>query len=228
MVEEYSNEPVHKKHRTKIIVFGIFLIVLFILVYTSFYELPITGNIIKSNPNSNNSITLSADLTTPVLSLNGEFEKVNIFGSSESFLYAGDKKFPLSNSEENSIILTDYDGEISFDENVVSNLKGTTMKISVNGVPMISKSDGKMKIYFDSDFNYNTLEIKKGASIKKLDYETSGIVNLDEKTIINLEEDNLVIERFYGDIKIENNRCNFKGYLTALNVEGNQQISVSA
>ena len=228
MVIEYSEEPIHKKHRTKLIVFGIFLIVLFVLVYTSFYRLPITGNIIKSNPNSNNSIFISADLTVPVLSLDGEFKKVNIFGSSESFFYAGDKKFPLSNSKENSIVLTDYDGEISFDENVVSNLKGTAMKISVNGVPMVSKSDDKMKIYFDSDFNYNTLEIKEGASIKKLDYETSGTVNLDEKTIINLKEDNLILERFYGDVKIENNRCNFKGYLQSLDVEGDQQISISA
>lgn len=228
MVIEYSEEPLHKKHRTKLIIFGIFLIILFVLLYTSFYGLPLTGSIIKNNPNSNNSIFISADLTVPVLSLDGEFEKVNIGGSSESFLYVGDKKFPLSNSKDNYIVLTDYDGEIFFDENVISNLKGKAMRVSVNGVPMISKSDDKMKIYFDSDFNYNVLEIKKGASIKKLDYETSGTVKLDEKTIIDLEEDNLVIEKFYGDVKIENKHFKLNGYLKSLNVEGNQQISISS
>ncbi len=225
---EYPEEPIHKKHRTKIIVFGIFLIILFVLVYTSFYGLPLTGSIIKSNPDPNNSIFISADLTVPVLSLDGKFEKVNIGGSSESFLYVGDKKFPLSNSEENYIVLTDYEGVISFDEKVISNLKGNAMRVSVNGVPMISKSDNKMKIYFDTDFNYNVLEIKEGASIKKLDYETSGTVKLDEKTTIDLEEDNLIIEKFYGDVKIENKHFKLNGYLKSLNVKGNQQISISA
>ena len=228
MVEEYSDELVHKKHRTKIIVFGIFLIVLFALVYTSFYGLPLTGNIIKNTPDSNNSIFISADLTVPVLLLDGEFENVNIRGGSNSFFYVGDKKFPLSNSKDNYIVLTDYDGKISFDENVLSSLKGKAMKVSVNGVLMVSKSDDKMKISFEDDFNYNVLEMKKGASIKKLDYETSGTLKLGEKTIINLEHDNLVLERFYGDVKIENKHFKLKGYFQSLNIKGDQQISVSA
>jgi len=226
LIEKYSNEPVHKKHKIKIIVFGIFLIILFVLVYTSFYGLPLTGNIIKNEPNSNNSIFISADLTTPVLSLNGEFENVNIKGGSNSFLYVGDKKFPLSNSKDNYIVLINYEGEISFDEEVISNLKGKAMKVSVNGVLMVPKSEDKMKIYFDSDFNYNVLDIKERVFIKKLDYETSGTVKLDEKTTINLEDDNLVIEKFYGNIRIANKHFKLKGYLKNLNVEGNQRISV--
>ena len=77
------------------------------------------------------------------------------------------------------------------------------------------------------DFNYDNLEIKDKVFIKKLDYEASGAVSLDDKTTLDLNNDNLIIERFYGDLKIENKRFKIQGYLESLDVEGDQQISVS-
>jgi len=216
----------HKKFALKLFIFGIFLITLFLLIYTSFSGLSLTGNIIKEDY-LNNSILISADLTVPVLSLNGEFEKIIIKGYSDSFFYVGDKKFPLSNSKENYIVLTDYEGEISFDEKTLSKLKGKAMEVSINGLPMVSKSDKKMKIYFDTNFNYHSLEIPEKAFIKKLSYETSGVIILDKKSTINLDDENLVIEKFYGSLKIENKHFKIKGYVENLDIKGRQQISIS-
>ncbi len=221
-----------KKHKThtkiilSLIIFGIFLITLFLLIYTSFSGSPLTGNIIK-NDSSNNSIIISADLTIPVLSLNSEFERIIIKSYSDSFFYVGDKKFPLSNSKENYIVLTDYEGEISFDEKTISKLKGKVMKISINGIPVVSKTDKKMKIYFDTDFNYDSLEIPENIFIKKIDYETSGVIILDKKTTINLDDENLIIEKFYGNLKIENKHFKIKGYVKKLDIKGHKQISIS-
>ncbi|MBU4308414.1 MAG: hypothetical protein KJ566_01315 [Nanoarchaeota archaeon] len=222
-------EKKHKTH-TKIIlgliIFGIFLITLFLLIYTSFSGSPLTGNIIK-NDSSNNSIIISADLTIPVLTLNDEFETIIIKGDSDSFLYVGDKKFPLSDSKENSIILTDYIGEISFNEKTILKLEGKVGGVSINGIPMTSKSNKKMKIYFDSDFNYRILEIPENAFIKILNYETSGKIILNEKTTINLDNEILTIEKFYGSLKISDKHFKIKGHVKSLNIKGTQKISVS-
>jgi len=216
-----------KRYKLKLIIFGIFLIVLSLLIYTSFYGLPLTGKIIGQSSDSNKSISVSADLTVPVLALEGNFEEIIIKGSSDAFFYVGDKKFPLSNINGSYIILTDYEGKISFNEKVISKLEGNAMKVSVNGLPMISKSNSKMKIYFDTDFNYDYLEIKEKAFIKKLDYKTSGTIILDEKTTINLNDEDLMIEKFYGNLKIEDKRFKVQGYLKSLSVEGDKQIFVS-
>jgi len=228
-IEYLEEEPVIKKHKVKLLIFGIFLAILSFLIYTSFPgNFPLTGNIIKHELNLNNSIAISTDLTIPVLFLDGEFENVNIKGNSDSFFYVGDEKLSLSNLRDNYIVLKDYEGEISFNEKSITKLKGKVTKVFFNGVPITSKSDDKMKIYFDTDFKYDILDIEKEVFIKKLDYETSGTVILDEKTTIDLENDNLVIKKFYGDVKIENKHFKIQGYLENLDIKGNQQISVSA
>lgn len=228
MVETYSeDEPLHKKHKYKLIVFGIFASLLVILLFTSLGNFSFTGSIINSGPDVNNSLLISADLTIPTLSFDGEFKEIKLEGGSDSFLYVGNQKFSLANSENNYIILTNYKGEISFDKKVISQLNGKATEVSVNGVPISSKSDGMIKIYFDTTFDYNILGLKEGAFIKKLEYSTSGSLRLDEKTTIDLNNDTLKIERFYGDVQIENNRFKIQGYLQGLDVKGEQQISVS-
>ena len=228
MVIEYSEEPIHKKHRTKIIVFGIFLIVLFILVYTSFYGLPSTGNIIKNTPDSNNSISVSADLTIPSLLLDGEYRRVLIAGGSDSFFYIGDQKLSLANSIDNYIILTGYSGKISFDENIISELKGKVTEVSVNGVSVMPKSKETVKIYLDKDFYCNSLKIDEGVFIKKLNYKTSGAIKLEnQKTILNLNNDDLTLKNFQGDLELKNNRFIINGYLSGLEIKGAKDISIS-
>lgn len=228
MVIEYSEEPIHKKHKFKLIIFGIFLIILFFLIYTSFSgNFPLTGNLIKNEIDLNNSISISADLTIPNLSLNDEYKHIEFIGGSDSFFYIGNEKFPLKGSRDNYIILTDYDGKISFDKKSIIELKGKVTEVSINGVSVMPELTNTVKVYINDDFNYDSLEIKDDVFIKKLDYQTSGIVKLDEKTTINLNNDDIIIGNFYGSLKIENNIFKIQGYVERFNVKGEQEISIS-
>ena len=86
-----------QKHE-KIIIFLIFLGILFFLVYTSFSDsLPfvkkiMTGEFIKDFNKKNISdenIRFESELTIPELSFSGKFNKIEMSGSSNSFLYVG-------------------------------------------------------------------------------------------------------------------------------------------
>ena len=98
----------------KIIIFLIFLGILFFLVYTSFSDsLPfvkkiMTGEFIRESFNKKNisdkNIRFESELTIPELSFNGEFRKVEISGSSNSFLYVGNQKFELGKIRNNFYI----------------------------------------------------------------------------------------------------------------------------
>ncbi len=227
--ETYERKGVLHKNKTKIIILGIFLIILFALVYTSFSgEIPFTGSIINERVDFNNSIYISADLTIPNLSLDGKYEKIILSGGSNSFIYVGSEKFSLTNSDKNYIVLTDYDGTILFDDKIISKLKGKASKISINGISLMPKSKDTIKIYFDEDFNYKFLEITSGVSIKKLNYITSGEIRLEnQESILTLDNDSLVIRKFDGSLEARNKHFVIKGYLEGLNIQGEQEISIS-
>jgi|TARA_Y100000031_G_scaffold40284_1_gene46457 hypothetical protein len=231
---EYTGEPhknrLIKKHHLVIIVIAIFLIILSFVIYTSFYNPSVTGSIITGNivgGSENQGVKFNAKLTIPSLNINGKFEKLEITGSSDSVLYVGNQKFDLGNSNDNYLILKNYDGEISFNENEILKLKGKASTVTVNGVIVTSQTKNTTKISFGKSFNYESLEISKKVLINKLAYKTSGIIMLDEeKNIFNINDEEIVITNFNGDLTIENGKSQFKGYLKKLEIKGDSEISV--
>ena len=232
MVIEYSEEQeqnIFHRHKFKLLILGVFLIVLSILIYTSFSgNIPFTGRVTEGEIDLNKSISVSADLTIPSLLLDGEYKKVSITGSSDSFFYIGDQILSLTNSKDNYIVLTDYNGKISFDEKIISELKGKVTEVSVNGVSVMPKSKDTVKIYLDKDFYYNSLKIDEGVFIKKLNYKTSGTIKLEnQKTILNLNDDDFILKNFQGDLELRNNRFIINGHLNGLEIKGTKDISIS-
>lgn len=175
----------------------------------------------------NQGIKFNAELTIPVLNTDGKFQKVEIIGTSNSFLYFGNQKFYLGDSNENYLILKNYNGKISFDKKSISKLKGKVSEVTINGILVTSQTKNTTKINFGESFDYKNLEISNEVLISKLSYKTSGIIKLNEdKNIFNIDEEEIVITNFKGDLVIKNNKLQLKGYVEKLEIKGKFDISV--
>lgn len=218
----------HSKYKYHLAIAGLFCFILLTLILTSFKGISLTGNAIKTGGyNSSESILIFAEMEDlPILSLDQNIQSLIIRGVPNSYLHIGNEKVPLKGTD-NSIELKNYEGKISFDEKNIFKLEGKVSKLSINGLSIVPHSDDLVKIYFDEEVSYDYLEIKRNIFIKKLNYIARGKITLDKKTIIELNRDNLIIEKFYGDIEIRNNKAILQGNIEELDIEGNQQISIS-
>lgn len=215
------------KHRNLIIIFGFFIVILAVILYTSFAgNVTLVGSAVDEGETIT-SISIIAELdSVPNISIGGEFDQVILKGNSESFLYVGNQKFSLDS--ETNIRINDFNGDITFGEKTISKLKGKASRVSVDSVPVFPKSGETLKISFDENFDYSLLDIDNGVEIKKLEYATSGKILLgSKKTTVNLEKDNLLIKKFYGDLEIRNSNLQLRGFVDYLGVNGDQKISVS-
>ena len=216
-------------HHTKIIVFMIFLFILLLIIFTAFYDLPLVGNVISEGFDRNNSIHFDAKFTSaPLISARGDFKFMKIEGLSDCFFYVGDQKFPLEEISHNYISLTDFEGEIVFDERNITKLKGKVSRVAVNGISLMPSGKKSIKVSIEEPVNYKLLDITDTVFLDKLEDEFSGRIILDDnKDIFNLDEEFTLIEKFQGDISVDNGDLSLKGEIRALNIKGNHIISVS-
>ena len=227
-----SNKKKQGKKRLMMFIIGMFSLILFLLIYTSFYgNISLTGSAIKewvTNSNeSGGNIRLDAKLTVPYLSIDGEFEKIEIRGGSDSYLSVGDQKFYLGDIKENYLIFDNYDGKISFDSENILELKGKASGITVNGVFITPQSKSTAKININQSFNYKSLKIDDEFSINELSYMTSGIIKLNnEKEIFNIDEEEITVNNFYGNLLIKNKELYLDGYIDSLDIIGDSNIHI--
>ena len=217
----------HENHHSRLIVFSIFIAILAFLIVTSFYDgSSLTGNFINGErPNS--TTKFYAELTSPNLDLEGNFEKLEIRGGSDSFFYVGDQKFRLS-STRNYIIIENYTGEMSFNSQDIKSLNGKALKVTVNGIVMEPNEKDSLKVSFEKELRYTFLNIESEVLVKKIFYSSSGIIKInDGKNIFNLEDENIGIENFIGSLKVENNKFKMNGSIEGMEIQGKNKISVS-
>lgn len=216
----------------KVAAITIFLLIMGLLILTSFYSFTFTGNVIKEFGefgNKSSTIDIKADLTVPNLELKGKFGEVKIKGGSRSNLYVGNQKFYLGDSENNYIILEEYKGDILLDVNKILKFKGKATKVSINGIPITSESGGILSVRLDEDFKYSLLEVRNGVSIKELNYITSGTIRLNNnKDVFQVENEEISMEDFEGDLVIENNKLKIEGKISKLEIKGDQIISITS
>ena len=225
MSEEHE-EGHHGGHHWKIIAFIAFAGILGLLIFTSFYDFPLTGKI--TGVNSNNSVDFHGELSIPNFEVVGNFEKVEIRGGSDSFFYVEGEKFQM-NSKNSYIILSNYTGEIFFNGEKISKLNGKAAKVVMNGVPIEPKSKANMKVSFEKEFPYSFLNIQNKAMIKKLSYVSSGKIDIDNgKSLVNLENNELNIQNFEGNIKVEKNVVKMIGSVQKLEIDGKTKFSIMA
>ena len=92
------------------------------------------------------------------MTLDGNFENVDLYGSSNYFMKVGNQKFNLGDLNENYITLKNFDGKISFDERKITSLEGK--------VSEVDKERGKIKVLVnmfgrDTPVELDSLQIKK-------------------------------------------------------------------
>lgn len=234
---EFYGKPHKKKHNLKkhwlAIMVGIFFLILSLLIYTSFYgNFLLTGNAIVgifTNPNESvSNIEFDAKLTVPSLDIDGKFEKVELIGrSSNSYLRVGNQRFYLGNVKQNYLIFYDYDGKISFNSRNILEFKGKSARVTINGVSVIPDSKNTVKVNLNDSFNYDSLEIGNEVSISELSYKTSGTVKLNnENKVFNINDEEITIINFQGDILIENNEFILEGYVDGLDIVGDLNIHI--
>ena len=234
-IKEFEKEI--KKHE-KMIIFLIFLGILFFLVYTSFSDsLPfvkkiMTGEFIRESFNKKNisdkNIRFESELTIPELSLDGKFNKVEMSGSSNSFLYVGDQKFELGKIRNNFFVFKNFEGVISFDRKKITEFKGKVSDVTINGV-LVTPVKNTAKIRFEKNFNYQFLEITNSVSIDEITYVTSGLIKLNNgEHVFNINNDEITIKDFYGNIIIDKEKFNADGHIGELNIVGESNINIKA
>ncbi|MEK6914711.1 MAG: hypothetical protein AABW83_03615 [Nanoarchaeota archaeon] len=194
------------KSRRKIsfsgVLFFLFVLVLFFLIYTSFFNpdfiQSFTGNAIKEEIFL--GVPIQADLDPPEnIMINSRVDKLNlkIIGA---FLIDG-KKYELISA---SLVIDNFDGDINLDNKILI-LNGKATKIFVEGIPIT----GNLKISLNNKYEYVKLN---NVYISDLSYDASGIVRLEnEKVTVNLEEDKFNINNFRGNLEKSNNYFRLDG-----------------
>ena len=228
----YLPQQSRKKLYIKLGIFFAFIGILALLIITSFYsDGSFTGLITEKVSNEikpNSTIKFVAELGIPNLKIDGNFQKIELRGNSESFLDVESERFEL-NSKSNYITMENYTGEISFDGEKISALKGKASKILVNGIPVEHKTKSTVKVSLGKEFFYTLFIAEKDVVIKELIYTTSGNINLnDGKNIFNIDDEEITLQDFFGNIKAENERFKLNGYIKNLDIKGQSGISVSS
>ncbi|MBS3070994.1 hypothetical protein J4407_01690 [Candidatus Pacearchaeota archaeon] len=224
----------HGRHRSnhhwKFLVFVIFLGVFSFVIYTSFYgDFDFTGNIIQGSDSSQEekSIQFQADLTIPQLSIEGNFDRIELRGNSGSFLQVGDQRFYLGNVTNNYITLNEYDGEIAFNEEKISVIEGKATGVIINGILVTSQTKETTKITFENSLSYDLLEMGNEVSIKKISYVTSGLINVEDgKNAFVVNEEQVTINDFKGSIQISNKKFRLDGQISDLEILGNKNVNI--
>lgn len=222
--ETYEDDS-PRKHHVKLIAFAGFLVVVAVVLYTSNHgNFSLTGAF-AGVPDANDSMKIAAKLNVPRMKVDGEFGYVGLTGNSDSVISIGKQESSLSEREINNIILNNFDGEIYFDDSAVFNLDGKSENAVVNGVVLSSSSDKPIKTSFDSDFYYSSLEISDSVFIRKLAYNASGTIDInDGKNSFHVDGERINLNNFFGDLKVKGGVMTLEGVFDKLEIDSEKIV----
>jgi hypothetical protein len=213
----------HKKHHVLLICFAVFFLIVIFLFYTS-NGFGFTGNTVKKEVVEETGVLIDASLEIPDLKLKGEFSNIVIKTKASNILVEGES---FDTKREMVFVLKNFNGKIYLNESKINLLSGKAENVLVNDVS-VSPSKDSLRIKNDEDFSYSSLEIENGLEINKIEYETSGKINVDNgKYLIDVNNENVILENFFGVLKIQDNKAFFNGNILSLDVEGDSKFSIS-
>lgn len=220
-----------KKYIPHITVFVLFAVIFVALIYTGFYgKIPFTANVVDNVRQSNSSegIDIKAILDVPEIELEGKFERLQIHGQSGSNIYIDGKRVSSNDFSNNYITLNNFEGDISFDKNNIISLDGKASDVMINRVSVSSDPGEKTKIKINKELSYNSLTIEDEVHIKELSYSTTGTISLgNQKGVFNINNEEVMIDDFYGDIESYNKELTLDGRVSGLNIKGESNIQVA-
>tara|TARA_Y100000310_G_scaffold294847_1_gene325651 strand:+ start:4728 stop:5426 length:699 start_codon:yes stop_codon:yes gene_type:complete len=217
--------PHEKKDRKKLLIAVSFIFVI-VLIATSGWtkEIVLTGAVIGGDE-AKEGFEMSADLGAPYIDLNGEFSELRIHSSrSITKLLVGKQEISLSDGQ-NNILIRDFDGDLSFDGDNIYVMNGKSSGVIVNGIPLNPKEGKRLKVGLE-DLSYSSLEIKDKVVVRKLDYETTGQINVRKTNKIELDNDQMKLIKFEGDLSSKGSRIQLDGRAEKLEVLGEESWSI--
>jgi hypothetical protein len=225
-IEGYRHE--HGMHhrsgfRWSLFLFFIFIIVLGGIVFTSFYDGSslFTGRAVDFSNNTDSSYFYS-ELSIPSINIKGSYDEISIVANSDSSIYVGNKEFSFSNLGSNNLVLKNFSGRVSLNENNIYELDGRSEGVFLNGLSISGKDGKSVKVGAISDIGYTSLDFKGDVYLKEIAYVATGNIFLMEnkQNKFVLDNDFLTIEDFMGSIDVNNKKIYFEGFFGRINIEG--------
>lgn len=218
----------HREHirLRKLFIVLIFLAIALYIAYIAFFpNASLTGKAIDNL--EEDGVHITSNLTAPELVLDGEFDKVEIKGGGNAILYVGGGRFDLGGLQAD-ITLMNYDGKLNFDSRNILQLNGKATRVLINDLPISPQSGDTMKVFINENLGHNFIKITD-VHVKEITYQTSGLISVNRgKAVINVDNEEVSIGNFVGDLTVENNKLGLDGYLAKLDVAGESHLSVAS
>jgi hypothetical protein len=223
----FDKNNYYKKHRfgKKTFFFLSFLLVVGIVLFSTFYSGSITGKTISSL-NQTNLLNIQTSFSFPEINLKGEYTEV-IFSVDKNTIISLDNKQVSLTEPNNQIILKNFKGNVDLNENYIEKLDGRASEIIINNVPINLKSGKKIYFVLSPNSNYDSLEIKEEVYLKDFSFETTGSINFGSD-YLNLNSENVQFKNYIGSFKIQDKKLILQGFVESLKIEGDlRKISLS-
>jgi len=216
--EVVEGEPI-KKHHFFLMIFILFLIVFFYLIYSSYnggigIKDKITGKVLKDRVlKENKNMTMhiiSGELNIPEeLIISSKIEKLQISIKDSTFIFLGDQKIELK--KDSIIVIDEFKGKLVLIGDKIAVMIGKAKEILINTVPISKKSGTEIKIKNDQEFIYKNIMLKE-VYISSYSHPSKGDIFIDEeKIILNLDNENLDVKGFIGDLEISQGKLKING-----------------
>ena len=207
-----------KRFGKKKLIFLSFLLVLGIILCSTFYlEGGITGRVV-SNLNKSDLINIQSSLSIPEVSLNGEYEEVIIFLEKDNAVILDKKEISL-NEIENKIILKNFSGKIEFNEDYINKLEGKVSEIRINNLPIYLQTRGKIKFSLPQSTQYSSFEISEGIHLGDVSFISSGSLAY-ENDVLNLNSEKIRFENYFGNLRVHDKKLILEGNDRKINIDG--------
>lgn len=212
--------PKRKSSKLTIFVVVLFLSVVGVIYFTTFSDgFSFTGRVVGSQ-NSTSDIVISSALSVPELNLKGSYNELVLSLSPDSFIYLDNKK--VGSNFSNELILRDFNGIVNIQGGKGVQIEGKISEIVLNGIPITSNTNSKMKLSLSPNSHYNSIEIKEGFYFKELIYIASGEIYYGED-FIKLNSEKVDLTNYIGSLKIEDDLIFFDGTVESLSVTGDSR-----
>jgi len=220
-----------KKLRIMIFAFVIFVIIVFLFLYFAFFKGAglegITGFAVGSL-DRDNAIFITANLNPPQnFDVDNKIRSVELELEGDGNILIGKQKIDLSKSKSTKIIIKNFNGELSLEGNTLKKFGGRASSVFINNMPISLQSGSLIKVSLDKPFNCNFLRLDS-VFIPSLSFKTSGKLKIgQDKAIINLKDENFEIEKFEGEVILEQNDFSMVGLADNSKVLGFLDITSS-
>lgn len=201
--------------------FLVFFLIVGLLLITTVYRgvaFPffgaLTGRVVgvfSGSGDTSNYFDVSMNLTVPELDLKGDYGRIVILGSSNTPLMISNYEITLREDGFTEIILEEFSGKISLDENGITFLDGKVMGATINGIPIVNSKGKKISITTISNLRYESINFQEEIRFRKLDYIASGNIVWENTNQFRLNNEKIEISNFIGTILIRNRVINFEG-----------------